>query len=57
MVKIDECTISTHFYGIRKLLLALCQRIFKDRKSNYRIVKEEQEIHMVREVCGNISEA
>jgi hypothetical protein len=39
---------SMQFYGISRLLLTLHQRILENRKSNYIIAKEEQEIHMVR---------
>jgi hypothetical protein len=54
---IDERPISTYLNGFRGILLMVHRRFFEDRKFDYGIAEEKQEVCMDREMCGRISKA
>jgi hypothetical protein len=57
MAYADECPESMYLHGFNRILSKVRQGIFEDSKSDHRIVEEEQEVCLDREMRGSISEA
>ena len=57
MAYTDECSRSAYLHGFSGILSTDRRGFFEDRKSDYGIVEEEQEVCLDREMRGNILEA
>jgi hypothetical protein len=49
---VEKCTRSTYLHGFSGILSTVRRRFFEDRKFDYGVAEEKQEICMDREMCG-----